>query len=80
MTRRPERLGDATPIITNKRRPLSPEQTSIFHHTDPATDTSYMDLWANQDERLYYGDPVPDWEDRASRDDDDVDLDYPPLF
>jgi hypothetical protein len=28
--------GDATPIIANKR-PLSPEQTSIFHHTDPAT-------------------------------------------
>jgi hypothetical protein len=29
--------GDTTPIIANKR-PLSPEQTSIFHHTDPATD------------------------------------------
>ena len=56
----------ATPIIANKR-PLSPEQTSILHHTDPATDTSYMGLWANQDERLYYGDPVPGWEDRASR-------------
>ena len=39
-----------------------------------------MELWANQDEKLYYGDLVPDWEDGASRDDEDVDLDHPPLF
>jgi hypothetical protein len=39
-----------------------------------------MELWANQDERLYYSDLVPDWEDGASRDDEDVDLDHPPLF
>jgi hypothetical protein len=67
------------PIIAHKRR-LPPVRTGIFHLTDPATDTSYMELWANQNERLYYGDPLPSWEDRASRDDENVDLDYPPLF
>ena len=69
--------GDATPIIANKR-PLSPEQTSIFHHNRFCD--RYFLHGAMGKIKMKGCTMVILWEDRASRDDEDVDLDHPPLF